>query len=87
MAQKKNQGTSGEAGALEGRYANYFKIGYNAFEFVLDFGQQYNRHKKPILHTRIIISPAYVDTLIGLLQKTIQEHSATYPPAGGEEKN
>ena len=24
---------------LEGRYANAFKVGQNAFEFVIDFGQ------------------------------------------------
>ena len=29
----------GEAAELEGRYANYFKVGHNAFEFLLDFGQ------------------------------------------------
>jgi len=26
-------------GELEGRYANYFQVGHNAVEFVLDFGQ------------------------------------------------
>jgi hypothetical protein len=30
-----------QAGALEGKYANYFKVGHNAFEFILDFGQLY----------------------------------------------
>jgi hypothetical protein len=25
----------------EGRYANYFQIGHNAFEFIIDFGQGY----------------------------------------------
>ena len=26
---------------LQGRYANYFKVGHNAFEFVFDLGQYY----------------------------------------------
>ena len=26
---------------LEGRYSNYFKVGHNAFEFVIDFSQFY----------------------------------------------
>jgi len=30
-----------ETSKIEGRYANYFKVGHNAFEFVLDFGQYY----------------------------------------------
>jgi hypothetical protein len=31
-----------DANPLEGEYANYFKVGYNAFEFILDFGQFYS---------------------------------------------
>ena len=48
---------------VEGRYANYFKIGYNAFEFVIDFGQLYPEgepgDKKARFHTRIITAPVY----------------------------
>ena len=40
---------------LEGRYANHFAIGYNAGEFVLDFGQSYTENEQPELYTRIII--------------------------------
>ncbi len=39
-----------EGGSLEGRYANYFKVGYNAFEFLLDFGQFYPEAKAPIVY-------------------------------------
>ncbi len=28
-----------ESAELEGRYANSFKVGQNAFEFIIDFGQ------------------------------------------------
>jgi hypothetical protein len=41
---------------LEGKYANYFKVGYNAFEFVIDFGQCYSDDEEAQLHTRIITS-------------------------------
>ncbi len=30
-----------EADQLTGQYANYYQVGHNAFEFVLDFGQYY----------------------------------------------
>ena len=30
-----------ETSRLTGHYANYCKVGHNAFEFVLDFGQYY----------------------------------------------
>ena len=42
-----------EAGRLEGKYANYFKVGHNAFEFVLDFGQYYPANGEAQFHTRI----------------------------------
>jgi hypothetical protein len=44
---------------LEGRYANYFKVGHNAFEFVFDFGQYYPEIDEAELYTRIITSPRY----------------------------
>jgi hypothetical protein len=37
----------------EGRYANFFQIGHNAAEFLLEFGQEEGR----IIHTRIYMSP------------------------------
>jgi Protein of unknown function (DUF3467) len=57
--------------SLIGRYANYFKLGYNAFEFVLDFGQFYNGNKDPRFHTRIITSTVYAKTLLKLLQDSL----------------
>ena len=39
--------------AVEGRYANYFKVGYNAFEFLLDFGQSYQDAEKLQAHIRV----------------------------------
>lgn len=67
-----------EAHDLEGRYANYFKIGYNAFEFLLDFGQLYNGDERAQLHTRIITSPAYAKNLLKLLQDSIAQHEETF---------
>ena len=39
---------------IEGRYANYFKVGYNAFEFVLDFGQYYPETEKAELEKELV---------------------------------
>ena len=41
---------------LEGRYANYFKIGHNNFEFVLDIDQFYPENEHAQLYTRIVAS-------------------------------
>ena len=70
---------SQEPDLLEGRYANYFKVGHNAVEFLLDFGQFYSEREYPLLHTRIITNPSYVKVLV----KTIQESLLRYERAFG----
>jgi hypothetical protein len=60
-----------EINHLEGRYANYFKVGQNAFEFILDFGQFYSEDQEANLHTRIVMSPYYAKELLNLLQASI----------------
>jgi hypothetical protein len=63
---------------LEGRYANYFKVGHNAVEFVLDFGQYYQETEEAELYTRIITSPAYAKDLLEILQDSIIQHEKTF---------
>ncbi len=41
---------------LEGRYPNYFKVGHNNFEFVLDIDQFYPENEHAQLYTRILTS-------------------------------
>ena len=69
---------SQEAGALEGRYANYFKVGHNAFEFLLDFGQFYAETKKAQLHTRIITSPIYAKALLEIIRESLDRYEQTF---------
>ena len=69
---------SQDAGQLEGRYANYFKVGHNAFEFLLDFGQFYPESEKAQLHTRIITSPIYAKALLETLQESIGRYEQTF---------
>ena len=60
---------------LEGFYANYFEIGHNAFEFVLDFGQCYNANDEKVqLHTRIVTSPFYAEALLEMLQESVEQY-------------
>lgn len=66
--------------SIEARYANYFQIGQNAVEFVLEFGQQYGDETVPLLHTRIITSPSYVNNLLKVLQQALAEHEAYFGP-------
>ncbi len=75
-----------ESGSLEGRYANYFTIGHNAFEFLLDFGQFYREDKEAQLHTRIITSPIYAKALFELLRESIDRYEQTFGAIPKEEK-
>jgi hypothetical protein len=69
-----------QSSGLQGRYANCFRVGHNAFEFVIDFGQATTNHQLAEVHTRIILNPAYSRTLLGLLVRSVdqyeQEHGA-----------
>ena len=74
---------------LEGRYSNYFKVGHNAFEFVLDFGQFYSESEQAQLHTRIITSPIYLKGLLETLHESVgsyeRKFGAIQEPDLGEE--
>ncbi|HWQ68346.1 MAG TPA: DUF3467 domain-containing protein [Patescibacteria group bacterium] len=77
---------SPEGGILEGRYANYFKVGHNAFEFVLDCGQLYSEGEEAQLHTRIITSPIYAKALFETLRESIDRYEQTFGAIPKEEK-
>ena len=62
----------------EARYANYFKIGHNAFELLIDCGQCYAENDEPHIHTRIITSPAYAKALLRTLRDAIDQYEETF---------
>jgi Protein of unknown function (DUF3467) len=61
----------------ESRYANSFQIGYNAFEFLIEFGQQNGG-----IHTSIYVSPQHARILANLLGDTLRQYDDTFsaPP-------
>ena len=64
--------------ALEGKYANFFKVGHNAFEFVIDFGQYYPENDRAELYNRIITSPMYAKALLQTLSEAIRQHESQF---------
>ena len=52
---------------IKGKYSNYFKVGHNAFEFILDFGQYSPENEEPEVCARVIISPGCVKELFIIL--------------------
>lgn len=65
---------------LDGKYANYFQIGENAFEFIIEFGQLYADDTGPLIHTRIITSPAYAVQLLSLLEDALRQYEEQFGP-------
>lgn len=63
---------------LEGRYANYFKVGHNAYEFFIDFGQYNAETDQAELFTRIIVNPAYAKELLRLLTDSMEQYEKRY---------
>jgi hypothetical protein len=69
----------------EGRYANYFEVGFNAYEFVIDFGQQYPPGSERI-HTRIVTSPSLARHLRKILDRSLEEYGREHRTAVEEQK-
>jgi hypothetical protein len=65
-------------GRGEGRYANYFEVGHNAFEFVVDFAQLYSEGERPCFHTRIITGPAYAKSMLEMLNQAIAQYEQSF---------
>lgn len=68
---------------LAARYANYFEIGHNAAEFILDIGQAYSPSEERQMHTRIVTSPLYAKALLQLLEKAVERHEQSYGEVRG----
>jgi hypothetical protein len=75
------------AKSVEGRYANYFKVGHNAYEVVLEFGQFYEGNAQPNMHTRIVTSPAYAMTLMEVLRDSLERYERAFGSANSEKRH
>jgi hypothetical protein len=73
------------AGKIRGRYANYFRVGFNAFEFVIDFGQLYSEKERATLHTRVITNPEIAKNLNAILQDSLAQYSENYEDISSHE--
>lgn len=62
----------------QGRYSNYFEVGLNQEELVIDFGQAYGEQESIGFHTRIVTSPGYAKDLAELLEKSLQQYERDY---------
>ena len=70
----------------EARYANLFRVGFNALEFLLVFGQQFDDSEEERIHTRIVISPLHAKAFCELLESSLREYERTFQPISDPEK-
>ncbi len=77
MADKEGD-SSDDRAPLEGRYANHFRVGHNALEFIIEFGQFYEDENVAKFHTRIITSPTYARELLDLIGDSVTAFEREY---------
>ncbi|MFZ5797122.1 MAG: DUF3467 domain-containing protein [Desulfobulbus sp.] len=57
-------------------YANYFEVGHNPFEFLIDFGQFRPETSDVTLHTRIAVGPVHAKLLARILHDAVGRYEA-----------
>jgi hypothetical protein len=60
------------------RYANYFEVGHNAFEFLIDFGQFQPEVAAVKLHTRMATGPTHAKLLSAVLAHAVSQFEAEH---------
>lgn len=56
------------------RYANHFRIGHNASEFMIEFAQRYEGSGKAQLVARLAVTPQAASELHRLLGDSLREY-------------
>ena len=60
---------------IEGAYTNYFQVGQNQVEFVLEFGVHYpDQQPQTEIHTCLITNPFYAKCFLDLLRSSIRQY-------------
>ncbi len=70
----------------EARFANFFQVGHRIFEFYLEFGQVHDEEEdaEPLIHSRIVTSPARAKALLDVLQQSVERYEREFGPIGEE---
>ncbi len=65
---------------LEAKYANYFQVGQNTREFIIEFGQFHVEDSDPLVHTRIVTAPSFAKSFLTALAEAVASHEERYGP-------
>ncbi len=65
-----------------GYYANYLKVGQNAFEFLFIFGHHFLEdglvNQEALSHTRIATTPVYAKAFLKVLEESVNDHERSF---------
>ena len=70
--------SAGPPRPLLASYANYFEVGHNAFEFLIDAGQVEPQSGNVQLMSRVAVSPVHAKLLAQLLAHSIAQFETTH---------
>ncbi len=59
-------------------YVNYFQIGHNAMEVVLECGQYYAGDEQALIVSQVITSPYYAKRLLKLLHDALKQYEEEF---------
>jgi hypothetical protein len=59
-------------------YSNFLKVGFNAFEFLLGFGNYRSADEEPRKVRSIVTSPAFAKAFSNTLSKSIEDYEVRY---------
>jgi hypothetical protein len=62
------------------RYTNYFEVGHNPYEFLIDFGQLQPETSGVVLHTRIAVGPTHAKLLATMLRNAVSQYETDNGP-------
>jgi hypothetical protein len=60
------------------QYSNYFEVGQNPYEFLIDFGQFSSEANAVHFHTRVAMPPAFAKLLFETLESAIRKHETLH---------
>ena len=67
-----------QADSLLAIYANYCEVGFNAYEFLIDFGQFRPEQAAIHVHSRIVSGPVQAKLFARMLSEAIARHEAEH---------
>jgi len=62
------------------RYTNYFEVGHNPYEFLIDLGQFQPEASGVVLHTRIAVGPTHAKLLATMLRNAVSQYERDNGP-------